>query len=380
MDALPLDSVIVGDCVEAMNALPEASVDLIFADPPYNLQLKQELWRPDQSRVDAVDDDWDKIGGFAEYDAFSEAWLTACRRVLKRDSSIWVIGTYHNIHRLGRILQDLGYWILNDVVWIKANPMPNFRGVRLTNAHETLIWAAREAKSRYVFNHHAAKHYNGSKQLRSDWTLPLCTGSERLRLHGRRLHSTQKPEALLERVLTISSRPGDIVLDPFFGTGTTGAVAKRLNRRWIGIEQDALYADAARKRIALVTPDVLSGDVLIEDERRRATVRLPFAVLIQRGLLQPGQRLYFRRDLSKAAVVEADGRLRCGNLHESIHRVGSALSNGAPCNGWQHWYYETEDGSLRPIDDLRQQVRNNGGTGGPAVPGSTGEGPGPGGG
>ncbi len=354
---LPLDVIIVADCVAAMNSLPEASVDLIFADPPYNLQLRQELWRPDHSRVDAVNDAWDQIGGFAEYDAFSQAWLTACRRVLKPDGSIWVIGTYHNIHRLGRIMQDLGCWILNDVVWVKTNPMPNFRGVRLTNAHETLIWAARSERSRHTFNHHAAKAYNGGKQLRSDWTLPLCSRSERLKSNGRKLHSTQKPEALLERVLTISSRPGDVVLDPFFGTGTTGAVARRLHRRWIGIEQDPRYAEAARRRIEAVTPDPAAATSLPEDDRRRTAVRTPFVALLQRGLLRPGQRLCFRRDLSKTAVIESDGRLRFGSIVGSIHKIGTALSNGAPCNGWAHWYYDAPDGSLQCIDRLRQAVR-----------------------
>src|SRR5215468_3403168 len=242
--------VLVGDCVAQMAALPAASVDLVFADPPYNLQLKGDLKRPDDSRVEAVDDDWDKFASFAEYDAFTCAWLAACRRLLKPAGTLWVIGSYHNIFRVGAALQDLGFWILNDVVWRKSNPMPNFRGRRFTNAHETLIWAAREQTSRYTFNYEALKAGNEDVQVRSDWTIPLCTGEERLKqADGAKLHPTQKPEALVARVILAASRPGDVVLDPFFGTGTTGAVAKRLGRSFIGIEREKSYARAAEKRI-----------------------------------------------------------------------------------------------------------------------------------
>ncbi len=246
---LPLDQVLLGDCVEVLSGLPERSIDLIFADPPYNLQLRQELWRPNRTRVDPVDEEWDRFASFAEYDAFTRAWLAACRRVLKDTGTIWVIGTYHNIYRVGAILQDLGYWILNDVVWVKRNPMPNFRGVRFTNAHETLIWAQKARGKRYTFHHQLMKSLNGDLQMRSDWHLPICTGKERLKVNGKKAHATQKPEALLERVILASSNPGDVVLDPFFGTGTTGAVAKRLGRRWIGIERDPRYVELAIRRI-----------------------------------------------------------------------------------------------------------------------------------
>ncbi|NLI00710.1 MAG: site-specific DNA-methyltransferase [Chthonomonadales bacterium] len=352
-DVVPVNSVIVGDCIEVMAAWPDATFDLIFADPPYNLQLRNELWRPNESLVDAVDDAWDKIGSFADYDRFSRAWLSECRRLLKPNGAIWVIGTYHNIYRLGALMQDLGFWFLNDVVWVKSNPMPNFRGVRLTNAHETLIWAARSDRSRHTFNHHAAKTFNGGKQLRSDWRLPICCGSERLKADGRKLHSTQKPEALIERIVVISTRPGDLILDPFFGSGTTGAVAKRLQRRWVGIEREPTYAEAARRRIADVIPDPL----LAGDERRRPE-RIPFRTLVERGILRPGQTLCFRRDSSLQAVVTSSGHLRRGAEEGSIHRLGSSLSNGAPCNGWDHWYFEAEDGTLQPIGTLREMLRD----------------------
>src|SRR5580700_709386 len=247
--------IVIGDCVAAMAALPAASVDLVFADPPYNLQLKGDLKRPDDSRVDAVDDDWDKFASFADYDAFTRAWLSACRRVLKPAATLWVIGSYHNIFRVGAILQDLGFWILNDVVWRKSNPMPNFRGRRFTNAHETLLWCAADREARYTFNYEAMKALNDELQMRSDWLIPICGGPERLKGDdGKKAHPTQKPEALLHRVLMASSRPGDIVIDPFCGTGTTGAVAKRLGRRFLGIERDPSYATLARQRIAAVRP------------------------------------------------------------------------------------------------------------------------------
>jgi modification methylase len=351
------NTIIAGDCIAVLNDMPEGFVDLIFADPPYNLQLRQALWRPNNTLVDGVEDAWDQVGSFEDYDRFSRAWLAACRRVLKPDGTLWVIGTYHNIHRLGAIIQDLGYWILNDVVWIKTNPMPNFRGVRLTNAHETLIWAARSPDSRHTFNHHAAKVFNGGKQLRSDWSLPICTGPERLMSGGRKLHSTQKPEALLERVLTIATRPGDLVLDPFFGTGTTGAVAKRLHRRWIGIERDPHYVEAALERIAAIVPDPAGHDVHERDERRRKAERIPFAALIREGLLRPGDQLRFGRDPEALAEITPDGQLRMGDRVASIHRLGAALTGGPSCNGWTHWHYQAADGTWRLIDELREQLR-----------------------
>ena len=351
-----IDQVLQGDSLEIMENLPGGSVDLVFADPPYNLQLSQELYRPNMTRVEGVDEEWDRFDGFRQYDDFTRAWLTACRRLLRDDGGLWVIGTYHNIHRVGAILQDLGYWILNDVLWVKANPMPNFRGTRFTNAHEILIWASKTKVARYSFNHHAMKSLNGGKQMRSDWYLPLCTGSERLKINGKKAHATQKPEALLYRVLLASTDPGDVVLDPFFGTGTTGAVAKRLGRHWIGIEKEAQYVDLARKRIEGVTPEPIEPEVLnVVPER---PPRVPFGKLLEAGLLRAGEVLYFRGDPSVSAKVKPDGRLRINGFEGSIHQAGSYLSDGSPCNGWEHWYYRDGEGELRAIDALREVVRS----------------------
>jgi modification methylase len=346
--------IIVGDCVAQMAALPAASIDLVFADPPYNLQLKGDLKRPDDSRVDAVDDDWDKFASFAEYDAFTGAWLAACRRLLKPAGTLWVIGSYHNIYRVGAILQDLGFWILNDVVWRKSNPMPNFRGRRFTNAHETLIWAAREQTSRYTFNYEALKAGNEDIQVRSDWTLPLCTGEERLKHQdGAKLHPTQKPEALLARAILAASRPGDVVLDPFFGTGTTGAVAKRLGRSFIGIEREKSYARAAEQRIAAIAP--LPQATLEPFQTAREAPRVPFAALIERGLVAAGQRLVDARR-RHAALVRPDGAVALGDVVGSIHRVGAVAQGLEACNGWTFWHVETRRG-LTSIDALRAQFR-----------------------
>lgn len=351
--SLPLNRLIKGNCLDVLAQLPENSVDLIFADPPYNLQLRQELWRPNMTKVDAVDDEWDKFSSFAEYDSFTRNWLTACKRVLKSDGALWVIGSYHNIFRVGPIMMDLGYWILNDVVWVKTNPMPNFRGVRFTNAHETLIWAKQSEKARYTFNYHLMKQMNGGKQMRSDWEIPICSGAERIKVDGSKAHPTQKPEALLERVILSSSNPGDVVLDPFFGSGTTGAVAKRLHRRWIGIERDPVYVEVARKRIARVQPQLLPE---VENNRRNAP-RVAFVRLLEQGLLHEGQILYFRRDRNKIAEVMADGQLRSNGYLGSIHRVGSLMQGGSACNGWEHWYYQEAGGDLTTINDLREQLR-----------------------
>ena len=355
-EALPLDEILQGDCVDVLSRLPQASVDMVFADPPYNLQLTQDLWRPNQTRVEGVDDAWDRFASFAEYDAFTRAWLSACRRVLKPTGSLWVIGTYHNIYRVGSILQDLGYWILNDVIWIKTNPMPNFRGVRFTNAHETLLWAVPSRQARYTFQHHAMKALNDGLQMRSDWLLPICNGSERLQRNGSKAHATQKPEGLIYRVLLASTRPGDVVLDPFFGSGTTGAVAKRLGRHWIGIEREPRYIGIARSRIEGV-PSAPSDETLLEAPEPRRLPRLPFGALLEQGLLRPGQRLFFLGRRRQTARIRADGLLVCRGAAGSIHQVGSRLSGGAPCNGWTQWFFEDEDGETRPIDDLRQELR-----------------------
>ena len=344
-----------GDCVAEMMRLPANSVDLVFADPPYNLQLQGDLKRPDDSKVDAVDDDWDKFASFGAYDDFTRAWLMAARRIMKPSATIWVIGSYHNIFRVGTILQDLGFWILNDVVWRKTNPMPNFRGRRFTNAHETMIWAAREAGGKgYTFNYEALKAGNEDIQVRSDWTIPLCTGEERLKgRDGKKLHPTQKPEALLARVILSSSRPGDLVLDPFSGTGTTGAAAKRLGRQFIGIERDSAYAAAAEARISQVEP--LEAATLAPFMTAREAPRVPFAALLERGLLAPGARLTDSKRKVKA-LVRADGAVSFGDTVGSIHRMGALAQGLEACNGWSYWHIETSDG-LVSIDALRGQVR-----------------------
>jgi len=349
------DCIIEGDCVEAMNALPAGCVDLVFADPPYNLQLEGELRRPNNSVVDAVDDKWDQFGSLAEYDYFTREWLTAARRVLKDNGAIWVIGSYHNIFRVGAIMQDLGFWLLNDVIWRKTNPMPNFRGRRFTNAHETLIWAAksREQKS-YTFNYEAMKQLNEELQMRSDWHLPICSGSERLKDEaGDKAHSTQKPEALLHRVLLASTNRDDIVLDPFFGSGTTGAVARRLGRRFIGIERNLDYVRIARARIETIVP--VADDALAISRSKKSEPRIPFGTLVERGLLQPGAVLMGPGGHHRAKV-RADGSLVCADATGSIHRIAAHVQGLDACNGWTFWHFEHR-GSLIPIDWLRQQVR-----------------------
>ncbi len=349
-----LDTILKGDCVSELEKLPDASVDLVFADPPYNLQLAGRLTRPDQSEVDAVDNDWDKFADFAAYDAFTRAWLLACRRVLKPNGALWVIGSYHNIFRVGAILQDLGYWVLNDVVWRKSNPMPNFRGRRFTNAHETLIWASRDRTKSYTFNYDALKEANDGLQMRSDWLFALCTGNERMKdSEGKKAHPTQKPEALLHRVLLASSKPGDVVLDPFFGTGTTGAVAKRLGRHFIGVEREAAYIEVAEARIAAVTP--LSETAVEVSRSKRAEPRVAFGALVEAGLIAPGVMLTDARARHRAEV-RADGTLRSGDHAGSIHRVGALVQGLDACNGWTFWHTEAA-GKRVPIDDLRKVAR-----------------------
>ncbi|MGU3467082.1 site-specific DNA-methyltransferase [Methylobacterium sp. C33D] len=354
--SLPLDQVLVGDCIAAMNALPASSVDCVFADPPYNLQLGDAgLLRPDQSRVDAVDDDWDKFATFEAYDTFTRDWLAACRRVMKPNATLWVIGSYHNIFRVGSALQDLGYWILNDIVWRKANPMPNFRGKRFTNAHETLIWASRSADAKgYTFHYEVLKGGNEDLQMRSDWFIPLCTGEERLKdAEGRKVHPTQKPEALLARTLLAATNPGDVVLDPFFGTGTTGAVAKRLGRRFIGIEREATYAEAARDRIAAVEP--LSKAALMVAPTKRAEPRVPFLSVIEAGHIRPGETVTDERRRFRA-TVRPDGQLDNGLVIGSIHKIGALVQGLPACNGWTFWHVE-RGGKPVVIDTYRAALR-----------------------
>lgn len=351
---LPIDTILVGDCIKHMNALPAGSVDLVFADPPYNLQLDQGLTRPDQSRVDGVDDAWDKFDSFAHYDIFTRAWLKAARRILKPDGAIWVIGSYHNIFRVGAALQDLDYWLLNDVIWRKANPMPNFRGTRFTNAHETLIWAAKDRESRVTFNYEQMKQANDDVQMRSDWLFPICTGAERLKDDDdEKLHPTQKPEALLYRVISATTKPGDVVLDPFFGTGTTGAVAKKLGRHFIGIEREDTYIAGALKRIASIRP--LNAATIETAVPKRSAPRVAFGSLVEMGLIAPGTELYDDRQ-RYSALVRADGSLVSGDHMGSIHRVGALVQGAEACNGWTFWHAR-QGSRLAPIDDLRSQVR-----------------------
>ncbi len=352
---LPLNQIVAGDCIEVMRSLPAASVDLIFADPPYNLQLRGDLHRPDNSKVDAVDDHWDQFSSFASYDAFTRDWLSAAKRLLKPNGAIWVIGSYHNVFRLGAELQNQGFWILNDVVWRKSNPMPNFRGKRFTNAHETLIWASRDEASKYTFNYEALKALNEGVQMRSDWVIPLCTGSERLKdEHGDKAHPTQKPEALLHRVILGTTNPGDVVLDPFFGTGTTGAVAKMLGRNFIGIEREESYRRAAEARLARIRP--LDQSALEVTGSKRAEPRVPFGQVVERGMLRPGEVLISPR--GRTATVRADGTLKgpSAEMTGSIHQVGAAYEGAPSCNGWTYWHFKRE-GQLIPIDFLRQQIR-----------------------
>ncbi len=353
--ALPLNQILSGDCIEVMNSLPEGSVDLIFADPPYNLQLKGDLHRPDNSLVDAVDDHWDQFDSFRAYDDFTQNWLAAARRILKPNGAIWVIGSYHNIFRVGAELQNQGYWLLNDVVWRKSNPMPNFRGKRLTNAHETMIWASKSENAKYTFNYEALKALNEGIQMRSDWLLPICNGGERLKnARGEKAHPTQKPEALLHRVLLASTNPGDVVLDPFFGTGTTGAVAKRLGRDFIGIEREADYREIAAARIAKIRR--FDSSALQVSTGKRAEPRIPFGQLVERGLLNPGEELHSGNGRHRAKI-RADGTLVALDTKGSIHQVGAKLEGAPSCNGWTYWHFR-RDGKTVPIDMLRQQLRS----------------------
>lgn len=358
-DLLLTNRILQGDTLEWLAKLPAASIDLVFADPPYNLQLQGDLWRPNNTRVQGVEDDWDQFETFAAYDAFTRAWLSAARRVMKPTATIWVCGTYHNIFRVGAIMQDLGFWILNTISWYKSNATPNFRGVRLKNDVEFIIWAKPSAESRYAFNHHLMKTFNSGKQLGSMWSIPACTGRERLKdAAGRKLHPTQKPEALLQRVILASSQPGDVVLDPFLGSGTTAVVAARFHRRWLGIEREAAYIQAAELRLDRTQP-LLVGDPLLEQEARTRAkpARIPFRALLEQGRVQAGQVLYLDSPVAEAVILP-DGRLQCADHIGSIHRLGALLKGIPGCNGWAHWYYQdAASGQRLPIDALRQQAR-----------------------
>ena len=348
--ALPLDQILIGDCIAAMRALPDACVDMVFADPPYNLQLGGDLFRPEGGRVDAVDNEWDKFDSLKTYDEFSRAWLSEARRILKPNGTLWVIGSYHNIFRVGSVLQDEGFWILNDIIWRKVNPMPNFKGTRFTNAHETLIWASKGENAKYTFNYRAMKTLNDELQMRSDWSFPICSGQERIKKNGTKAHPTQKPEALLYRILLACTKPGDIVLDPFFGTGTTGAVAKRLGRHFIGLERELDYVDVAQERIAAALP--LDESSLKTMQADTAAPRVAFGTLVETGYITPGTKV---SDVKRrwTATVRADGSLIADADTGSIHKLGATLQGAPSCNGWTFWHYETPDG-LKPIDALRQ--------------------------
>ena len=349
---LPLDKVLQGNCLDILHSLPNKSIDTVFAGPPYNLQLQQQLWRPNNSQVSSVTSAWDQFSDLAEYDEFTQAWLEGCRRLLKDTGTIWVTGSYHNIYRVGKILQDLGFWILNDIVWVKTQPMPNFRGVRFTNAHETLIWAQKDKGQPYPFNYRGMKSLNDDVQMRSNWTLPTCRGRERIKIDGIKAHPAQKPKALLYRVLLASTNPGDVVLDPFFGTGTTGAVAKKLHRHWIGIGIDPNFAELARERIVLVQPTPYSERVFSINTRKK---RIPFGTLLETGLLQPGQLLFLEKNTSIAAVIVADGKVSLNGTTGSIHQVAKTLL-GPAVNGWKTWYFIDGTGELQSINNLRAHL------------------------
>lgn len=346
-----------GDSIEQMKKLPDNSVDVIFADPPYNMQLGGDLHRPDNTKVDAVNDAWDKFSGFAAYDDFTVEWMNEARRVLKEDGTMWVIGSYHNIFRVGAKIQDLGFWILNDIVWVKTNPMPNFRGTRFTNAHETLIWCAKSEKSKYTFNYDSMKAFNDDLQMRSDWHLPICLGAERLKDdNGKKVHTTQKPEALLYRIILASTNPGDVILDPFFGTGTTGAVAKKLGRHYIGIERDEKYIKYAQQRLDAITQ--IADDTILEPANKKTEPRIPFGSVIEHGLIKPGTKL-FDSKRRFCATVKADGSIYLGSEHGSIHQMGAKVAGLASCNGWTFWHFERKKNEdLLPIDTLRQQLKS----------------------
>jgi site-specific DNA-methyltransferase (adenine-specific)/modification methylase len=355
-EQLPLNQILHGNCIEILQSLPKKSVDLIFADPPYNLQLQNELLRPNQTVVDGVNDKWDQFSGFTEYDHFTHDWLRACRHVLKDEGSIWVIGSYHNIFRVGSVMMDLGYWVLNDVIWHKTNPMPNFRGTRFTNATETLIWAKKSSDQRkYTFNYHSMKNLNDEKQMQNVWYIPLCTGAERIKIDGKKAHSTQKPGALLYRVILSSSNPGDIVLDPFFGSGTTGAVAKKLKRNFVGIEMEPKYIEIAEKRIASIQPPLFESDALITVSKRNLP-RVSFGQLIEAQYLKIGQLLYSKSRKS-CVTIKADSQLMMNDFVGSIHKVAAKALGKSAHNGWEFWYYEDDNGQLVSIDDLRNKYR-----------------------
>ena len=347
------NKIINGDSLKELKKIPNESFDLIFADPPYNLQLRNKLIRPDRSKVNGVNDKWDQFESFKTYDNFTTNWLTECKRILKKNGSIWVIGSYHNIFRVGSIIQDLGFWILNDVIWNKNNPMPNFRGTRFTNAHETLIWASKDKYSKYTFNYQSLKCLNDDLQIRSTWNLPICNGNERLKEKGKKVHSTQKPESLLHRILLASSNKNDLVLDPFLGSGTTAVVAKKLGRIFYGIEKEKSYFDAANKR--LKNTKIIKDEYLDTIKNNRSKPRIPFGSLVELGVIKPGTEIYDQKKKVNAKIM-ADGSIKYQKSEGSIHKVAAKILGAESCNGWTYWYYQSGN-SLKPIDELRQRLR-----------------------
>ncbi|MFL2889841.1 MAG: site-specific DNA-methyltransferase [Pelagibacteraceae bacterium] len=347
-----INKIINGDCLTELKKIPEKTFDLVFADPPYNLQIGEKLVRPDNTRVNGVNDNWDQFQSFKHYDDFCKKWLTECKRILKENGSIWVIGSYHNIFRLGYQLQNLNYWLLNDVIWRKNNPMPNFKGTRFTNAHETLIWASKNKKSKYTFNYQSLKCLNDDLQMRSDWMLPICNGKERLRKNGKKVHSTQKPEALLHRIILATTNKGDTIFDPFLGTGTTAVVAKKLGRNFFGIEKDKKYFKTARDRINKTK--VIEENYLDTIENNKSKPRIPFGSLVEMGILEPGMTLYDSKKKYNARIM-ADGSIKCNNNEGSIHKVAAQILGAESCNGWTYWHYNL-DGAIAPIDNLRQKL------------------------
>ncbi len=347
------NKIINGDSLKELKKIPSESFDLIFADPPYNLQLRNKLVRPDRSKVNAVNDKWDQFESFKTYDIFTTNWLTECKRILKKNGSIWVIGSYHNIFRVGSIIQNLGFWILNDVIWNKNNPMPNFRGTRFTNAHETLIWASKDKNSKYTFNYQSLKCLNDDLQMRSTWNLPICNGSERLKEKGKKVHSTQKPESLLHRILLASSNKNDLVLDPFLGSGTTAVVAKKLGRIFYGIEKEKSYFDAANKR--LKNTKIIKDEYLDTVQNNRSKPRIPFGSLVELGVIKPGTEIYDQKKKVNAKIM-ADGSIKYQKSEGSIHKVAAKILGAESCNGWTYWHYQSGN-SLKPIDELRQRLR-----------------------
>ena len=347
------NKIVNGNCIDELKKIPEKSFDLIFADPPYNMQLGEMLKRPDNSKVDSVNDEWDKFKDFKSYDEFSNLWLKECKRVLKDNGSIWVIGSYHNIFRLGYHMQNLDYWILNDVIWRKRNPMPNFRGTRFTNAHETLIWASKNKKSKYTFNYQSLKCLNDDLQMRSDWTLPICNGKERLKKNGKKIHSTQKPEALLYRIILATTNKGDAIFDPFLGTGTSAVVAKKLGRKYFGIEKDKKYFNAAYERIDKA--GIIKDDYLDTIQNNKSKPRVPFGSLIEMGVIKPGTMLFDPKKKFNAKIM-VDGSLKCQQTEGSIHKVAAKMLGAENCNGWTYWHYQSGN-NFKPIDELRDKLR-----------------------